>query len=240
MFSISKAVAFIAFVGVALALGWVALSQATHAEAYDQQYQARGPIETPAGDHNWSDSADALRFADYKGVDGSYQNHVENVVTTIPEELHPALKGLTFVNGCHPWSTSKLGKCALGTFDPAGWDTDDSVGHKWSNTIWVSTRAVTTGTTSDVVLHETGHAFVHNFFDDCHFPGQFEKSVKEILVTHFAHDQAPPAELLADAFVVAYRNGEGTKHTYYLDKFNYNVSDDALAALRAAVWLCSR
>ena len=227
MFSISKAVAFIAFVGAALVLGWVALLQATQAEASDQTVTVPAP-EVP------------INSFGYQGVEGGYQNHVENVATTIPEELLPALKGLTFVNGCHPWTTSKLGKCALGTFDSAGWDADESVGHKWSNTIWVSTRAVITGTTSDVVLHETGHAFVHNFFDDCYFPRQAEKSVKDLLVAHFAHDQAPPAELLADAFVVAYGNGEGTQHTYYLDKFNYSVSDEALAAVRAAVWLCAR
>ncbi|HIF65312.1 MAG TPA: hypothetical protein EYG17_00815 [Acidimicrobiia bacterium] len=227
MVSVSKAVAFIAFVGVALVLGWVALLQATQAEASGQTVAVPAP-EVP------------INSIGYQGVEGGYQNHVENVATTIPEELLPALKGLTFVNGCHPWTTSKLGKCALGTFDSAGWDADESVGHKWSNTIWVSTRAVITGTASDVVLHETGHAFVHNFFDDCYFPGQAEKSVKDLLMTYFAHDQAPPAELLADAFVVAYGKDGSTRHTYYLDKFNYGVSDDALAAVRAAVWLCSQ
>ena len=227
MYSVSKVVAFIAFVGVALLLGWVVLFQVTQAEVPDQTVTVPG-TEVP------------INSFGYQGFQGGYQNHIENVAADIPEELQPALEDVTFVNGCHPWTTSEIGKCPLGTFDSAGWDADDSVGHEWSNTIWVSTRAVTSGTTSDVVLHETGHAFVHNLFGDCYFPLQAERSVKALLLALFAHDQASPAELLADAFVVAYGKGESTRHTYYLDKFNYSVSAEALAAVRAGVWLCSQ
>lgn len=227
MYFVSKVVAFIAFIGVALLLGWVVLFQVPQAEASDQTVAVPG-TEVP------------INSFSYQGVEGGYQNHIENVAADVPEELRPALEGVTFVNGCHPWTTSEIGKCPLGTFDSAGWDADDSVGHEWSNTIWVSTRAVTTGTVSDVVLHEAGHAFTHKFFGDCYFPLQAEKSVKALLLALFAHDQAAAAELLADAFVVAYGTSAGTGHTYYLDKFNYSVSVEALAAVRAGVWLCSQ
>ena len=227
MFSIAKAVAFIAFVGVALVLGWVALLQATQTEASDQTVTVPAP-EVP------------INSFSYQGVEGGYQNYIENVATTIPEELLPAIKGLTFVNGCHPWSTKELRACAYGTFDPTGWDADDSVGHEWSNSIWVSSRAVTTGTLSDVLIHETGHAFAHKFFDDCYFPRQAETSVKQLLLTHFAHDRTDAAELLADAFVVAYGTDTGTTHTHYLDSFNFEVSVEALRAIKAAVWLCAK
>ena len=218
---------FIAFIGVALLLGWVALFQVTPAEASDQTVTVPAP-EVP------------IKSFGYQGVEGGYQNHIENVASTIPAQLQPALKGVTFVNGCHPWSTKELSACAYGTFDPAGWDADNSSGHEWANSIWVSSRAVTTGALSDVLIHETGHAFIHKFFDDCYFPRQAETSVKQLLLTHFAHDRADAAELLADAFVVAYGTDTGTTHTHYLDSFNFEVSVEALRAVKAAVWLCAK
>ena len=175
----------------------------------------------------------------YDGVQGEHQGRIERVVNTIPARLQPALKGVTFINGCHPWAAQELGNCAFGTFDPAGWDTDDTVGHEWANSIWISSDAVRSGKLPDVVLHETGHAFAHELFDDCYFPQNAHTPVKELLFQDFAHEHAPPAELLADAFVLAFGDHSENQHTYYLDHFNFEVSLDVIAKVRAAVWLCS-
>ena len=204
----------------------------------------RGEADTPSID---SPSVDKVDFrllheavSGHQVVDGRYQEDVLEVASTIPASLQPALKGTKFVNGCHPWATKELGSCAFGTYDPEGWDSDDTHGHEWTNTIWVSSQAVRTGKASDVVLHEVGHAVVHNLFDDCYFPQQAEVSVKELLLQSFAHGGANPAELLADAFVVAFSVHSDDLHTHYFDNFNFQASKEVLLKLRAAVWLCSK
>jgi hypothetical protein len=98
----------------------------------------------------------------------------------------------------------------------------------------------TDGQVPDVVLHEVGHAVVHNLFDDCYFPQQAEESVKELLLGTFAHGGADPAELLADAFVVAFSTNSDDLHTYYFEHFNFEASREVILKLRAAVWLCSK
>ena len=173
-------------------------------------------------------------------IDGRHQKEVLRVVNTIPEALQPAVKGIEFVNGCHPWTTKELGSCAFGTYDAEGWDSDDTRGHEWANTIWISSQAVRTGKVPDVVLHEVGHAVIHNLFDDCYFPQQAEESVKELLLGTFAHGGADPAELLADAFVVAFSTNSDDLHTYYFEDFNFEASREVILKLRAAVWLCSK
>ena len=173
-------------------------------------------------------------------IDGQHQKEVLRVVNTIPEALQPALKGTEFVNGCHPWTTKELGSCAYGTYDPHGWDSDDTHGHEWANTIWISSQAVRTGKVPDVVLHEVGHAVVHNLFDDCYFPQQAEVAVKELLLQSFTHGGADPAELLADAFVVAFSIHSDDLHTHYFEDFNFEASREVILKLRAAVWLCSK
>ena len=173
-------------------------------------------------------------------IDGRHQHDVLRVANTIPPALQPALKGTEFVNGCHPWTTKELGDCAFGTYDPEGWDDDDTHGHEWANTIWISSQAVRTGKVPDVVLHEVGHAVVHNLFGDCYFPKQADMSVKDLLLRTFTHGDADPAELLADAFVVAFSTHSHDLHTYYFDQNNYEVSREVILKLRAAVWLCSK
>jgi len=204
----------------------------------------QGEAETPGPS---SPHIAALNFASFHGaisghqiVDGQHQEEVLRVANTIPPELQPALKGTEFVNGCHPWTTKELGDCAFGTYDPAGWDSDDTHGHEWANTIWISSQAVRTGKVPDVVLHEVGHAVVHNLFDDCYFPKQAETTVKELLLQTFTHGDADPAELLADAFVVAFSTHSDEVHTYYFEQFNFEVSRAVILKVRAAVWLCSR
>ena len=204
----------------------------------------RGEAETP---DRRSPPIAALNFASFheaisghRIVDGQHQEEVLRVANTIPPELQPALKGTEFVNGCHPWTTKELGDCAFGTYDPAGWDSDDTHGHEWANTIWISSQAVRTGKVPDVVLHEVGHAVVHNLFDDCYFPKQAETTVKELLLQTFTHGDADPAELLADAFVVAFSTHSDEVHTYYFEQFNFEVSRAVILKVRAAVWLCSK
>ena len=203
----------------------------------------RGEAGTPSIDNPSIDGLDFLSHHPVSGhqiIDGRHQEDLSEVASTIPAALQPALKGTEFVNGCHPWTTKELSSCAFGTYDPEGWDTDDTRGHKWANTIWISSQAVRTGKASDVVLHEVGHAVVHNLFDDCYFPQQAEASVKELLLQSFTHGGADPAELMADAFVVAFSTHSHDLHTYYFENFNFEASKEVLLKLRAAVWLCSK
>ena len=63
------------------------------------------------------------------------------------------------------------------------------------------------------------------------------------MATYFAErfdgQAAPATEILADAFVEAYGNTDtSSRHTYYLDKFDLEVSDDDISSVKAAVWLC--
>ena len=204
----------------------------------------QGQAETPGPS---SQPIDAVNFASFHEaisgrqiVGGQHQKEVLRVANTIPPELQPALKGTEFVNGCHPWTTQELGDCPYGTYDPAGWDSDDTHGHEWANTIWISSQAVRTGKVPDVVLHEVGHAVVHNLFDDCYFPKQAETTVKELLLQTFTHGEADPAELLADAFVVAFNTHSDELHTHYFEQFNFQASKEVILKIRAAVWLCSK
>ncbi len=175
----------------------------------------------------------------YGSVDGRYQEEVIEVASTIPPKLGAALKGVEFINGCHPWMTRKLNDCPYGTYDPAGWSDDDSYGHDWSNSIWISSQAVENKKTADVILHEIGHAATENLFDECYFPLQAEKSVKELLLQSFASHEAQASDLLADAFVIAFATHTQDLHTHYFETFNFKASKEIISKVRAAVWLCS-
>ena len=231
MLKLSKLVPLLTAVSITALLAMVLVVRIGHAEPKPIDALAAGRI-------NYSTLRDAT--SGHATIDGRYQEHVLAVANTIPARLQPALKGTDFINGCHPWSTKQLGDCAYGTYDPEGWDHDDTHGHQWANSIWISSQAVRAGTASDVVLHEVGHAAAHNLFSDCYFPQQAETSVKNLLMQSFAHPQADPAELLADAFVIAFNPHSRDLHTHYFDDFNFEASKEVILKIRAAVWLCSK
>ena len=231
MLTTSKLLVFLTALFVTVLLALVIVAPRGEAET-------PGPSSPPIAALNFASFHEAI--SGHRIVDGHPQEEVLRVANTIPPELQPALKGTEFVNGCHPWTTKELGDCAFGTYDPAGWDSDDTHGHECANTIWISSQAVRTGKVPDVVLHEVGHAVVHNLFDDCYFPKQAETTVKELLLQTFTHGDADPAELLADAFVVAFSTHSDEVHTYYFEQFNFEVSRAVILKVRAAVWLCSK
>ncbi len=221
MLTASKLLVFLTALFVTVLLALVIVAPRGEAET-------PGPSSPPIAALNFASFHEAI--SGHRIVDGQHQEEVLRVANTIPPELQPALKGTEFVNGCHPWTTKELGDCAFGTYDPAGWDSDDTHGHEWANTIWISSQAVRTGKVPDVVLH----------VDDCYFPKQAETTVKELLLQTFTHADADPAELLADAFVVAFNTHSDEVHTYYFDQFNFQASKEVILKIRAAVWLCSK
>jgi hypothetical protein len=237
MLTASKLLAFLTALLVMVLLALVIVVPRGEAESPDPRNPSIATLDSTSTAGRRTDASDPEGVATPYGY---YAEEVLRVASTIPTSLQPALKDTDFVNGCHPWTTKELGSCAFGTFDPAGWDSDDTHGHDWANTIWISSQAVRTGKVPDVVLHEVGHAVVHNLFGNCYFPKQAEMSVKELLLLTFAHGDADPAELLADAFVVAFSTHSDDLHTYYLDESNYEVSREVILTLRAAVWLCSK
>ena len=171
---------------------------------------------------------------------GEFQEVIEEVANTIPSPLKRALRDITFINGCHPWSTAVIGQCPYGTFDSAGWDADNSIGHPWANTIWISSAAAQSDELPDVIIHEVAHAFVHHHLSNCYFFQNEVDSVEELLFLDFAHDEANPAELLADAFTLVFGSRGENSYTYYLDKHDFVVQEAVMSRIRAAVSLCSK
>ena len=149
---------------------------------------------------------------------GEFQEVIEEVANTIPSPL----------------------KRALGTFDSAGWDADNSIGHPWANTIWISSAAAQSDELPDVIIHEVAHAFVHHHLSNCYFFQNEVDSVEELLFLDFAHDEANPAELLADAFTLVFGSRGENSYTYYLDKHDFVVQEEVMSRIRAAVSLCSK
>jgi hypothetical protein len=237
MLTASKLLAFLTALLVMVLLALVIVVPRGEAESPDPRNPSIATLDSTSTAGRRTDASDPEGVATPYGY---YAEEVLRVASTIPTSLQPALKGTDFVNGCHPWTTKELGHCAFGTYDPAGWDSDDTHGHDWANTIWISSQAVRTGKVSDVILHEVGHAVVHNLFDDCYFPKQAETTVKELLLQSFAHESANPDELLADAFVVAFSSHSDDVHTHYFENFNFQASKEVILKIRAAVWLCSK
>ena len=179
----------------------------------------------------------------YSGVDGEFQDVIETGASKLPTPLLRALDDVTIVNGCNPWSTSSngIGECPLGTFDAHGWGEDNTYGHEWANTLWVSSNAARNNELmTDVLIHEIGHAIDHNYFKTCTPPG-YATNMADYLAERFTGHDAPASEILADTFVQAYGelydNGSH-RHTYYLDKHNIEVSNEDISSVKAAVWLC--
>ncbi len=176
----------------------------------------------------------------YGFVSTEYQERIQEAAGNLPTQLQPAIRDITFVNGCHPWATKVIGKCAFGTFDAEGWDHDETTGHPWANTIWISSEAAKSDHLHDVLLHEAGHAFAANLLAGCHFMDNSVDSVLDLLLADFAHDQANPAELLADAFALNFSPRGEDAYTFYLDKFDFKISPQLMTRLGAAIWLCSK
>jgi len=187
----------------------------------------------------------------YSGVDGEFQDVIETGAAALPTPLLPALDAVTIVNGCNPWVTAGnrlphsaariIGydpACALGTFDANGWDDDNTYGHEWANTVWISSDAVLGGKLTDVLIHEMGHVINHHYFATCTPPG-YTTNMADYFAERFGHYQPPASEVLADVFVYAYGDPDGNHaHTYYLDRYDIDVSDDDIRSVRSAVWLC--
>ena len=64
--------------------------------------------------------------------------------------------------------------------------------------------------------------------------------MEERLFLDFAHDEANPAELLADAFTLVFGSRGENSYTYYLDKHDFVVQEEVMSRIRAAVSLCSK
>ena len=77
----------------------------------------------------------------------------------MPKVLRDLLTGkVIYVNGCHKYAESLVGRCPYGVWDSSGTNSDGSRGADWSMSIWVSNRAFEANQAEDVLIHESSHA----------------------------------------------------------------------------------
>ena len=98
-------------------------------------------------------------YLNFAGFEGSNQSLLEELVLSMPQLLQDLLSNkVIFVNGCHKYAESLVGRCPYGVWDSSGTNSDGSKGADWSMSIWVSNRAFEANQAEDVLIHESSHA----------------------------------------------------------------------------------
>ena len=98
-------------------------------------------------------------YLNFAGFEGNNQNQLDQLVLEMPKVLRDLLTGkVIYVNGCHKYAESLVGRCPYGVWDSSGTNSDGSKGADWSMSIWVSNRAFEANQAEDVLIHESSHA----------------------------------------------------------------------------------
>ena len=142
----------------------------------------------------------------FDGFEGENQFKLNELVTTLPEELRKSVENnVIFVNGCHSYAAKILDRCPFGVWDSAGTYADGSTNSNWKLSVWVSNKAFANNRAYATLLHETAHALSY-LTRSCVNP-EGENQRKR------AQEFFGSEELFADALVLYY----GGNYVYYRD-----------------------
>ena len=98
-------------------------------------------------------------YLNFDGFEGNNQNQLDELVLSMPQLLRELLTDkVIYVNGCHKYAESLVGRCPYGVWDSSGTNSDGSKGADWSMSIWISNRAFEANQAEDVLIHESSHA----------------------------------------------------------------------------------
>ena len=98
-------------------------------------------------------------YSNFSGFEGTNQFKLDELVLALPQVLQDILKDkVIYVNGCHEYAKSLVGRCPYGVWDSSGTNIDGNKGAEWSMSIWVSNRAFDAEQAKDVLTHESSHA----------------------------------------------------------------------------------
>jgi len=145
-------------------------------------------------------------FTSFDGFEGQNQFNLDGLVNNLPEELRKSVENnVIFVNGCHSYAATILGRCPFGVWDSAGTFADGSTNSDWKLSVWVSNKAFANNRAYDTLLHETSHALSY-LTRNCVNP-EGENQRKD------AQEFFGSEELFADALVLYF----GGDYVYYRD-----------------------
>ena len=121
-----------------------------------------------------------------------------------------------FVNGCHSYAATILGRCPFGVWDSAGTFADGSTNSNWKLSVWVSNKAFANNRAYNTLLHETSHALSYLTRNCVNSEGENQRKK--------AQEFFGSEELFADALVLYY----GGDYLYYRDDLILQVSESCL------------
>jgi hypothetical protein len=145
-------------------------------------------------------------FTSFDGFEGQNQFNLDGLVNNLPEELKKSVENnVIFVNGCHSYAATILGRCPFGVWDSAGTFADGSTNSDWKLSVWVSNKAFANNRAYNTLLHETSHALSYLTRKCVNPKGENQrKNAQEFFGSE---------ELFADALVLYY----GGDYVYYRD-----------------------
>ena len=150
----------------------------------------------------------------FDGFEGENQFKLNELVTTLPEELRKSVENnVIFVNGCHSYAAKNLDRCPFGVWDSAGTFADGSTNSNWKLSVWVSNKAFANNRAYATLLHETAHALSY-LTRSCVNPE--EENQRKRAQEFFGSE-----ELFADALVLYY----GGNYVYYRDNAVLQASE---------------
>ena len=164
-------------------------------------------------------------FTSFDGFEGQNQFNLDGLVNNLPEELRKSVQNnVIFVNGCHSYAATILGRCPFGVWDSVGTFADGSTNSDWKLSVWVSNKAFANNRAYDTLLHETSHALSY-LTRNCVNPEGVNqrKNAQEFFGSE---------ELFADALVLYF----GGDYVYYRD--NTVLQESERSYLENYITLC--
>ena len=153
-------------------------------------------------------------FISFDGFEGENQFNLDTLVTNLPLELRKSVENnVIFVNGCHSYAATILGRCPFGVWDSAGTFADGSTNSNWKLSVWVSNKAFANNRAYNTLLHETSHALSYLTRNCVNSEGENQRKK--------AQEFFGSEELFADALVLYY----GGDYLYYRDDLILQVSE---------------